>query len=143
MNPEIQKELLSWLQGLKGLVESGAAFAKEQIPQVLWEKILLDRVYLTILVVFGLLLIIGVPIAFHKVFTRLINKFSEIHKKDRYGDDGHIIAGLIVTCITGAVGFLTGFILFFDNLYTCLNVWFAPRLYLIEWIKSLVSSVGK
>lgn len=129
MNPEIQKELLSWLQGLRQLVESGAAFAKDQIPQVLWEKILLDRVYYTVLEgLFATVLVTSI--------VALLRKWG--HKWAEEESDASEGFSWAVVIAPKVIGLLLGIIVVFGNLYPFRTVWFAPRIYLIDWLKELV-----
>lgn len=128
MNPELQKELLSWLQALKEAVGTGAAFAAQQIPQVLWEKILLDRVYYTTLVF--LFLLAGTLILFKG--RKGILAWGERHADE--SDGLTWLASYLALVVSAVIPLLV----FLANGYDLAMVWFAPRLYLIEWLKEMV-----
>lgn len=138
MNPEIQKELLSWLAGLREAVTTGVAFAKDQIPQVLWEKILVDRVILTLLIIVALATITS-------FFYYLPFRLKKIEDNEGYGKDesGATFAQYIIYIIVHGIAVIVAVISIGCNAYNLALVWFAPRLYLIQWITSLVQGQGK
>lgn len=132
MNPEFQKELLGWLQGLRQVLETGATLAKEQIPLILWEKIAVDRIYYTSLVLFF--------VAIALVFRLYDKRVWAWANRAAYNSDGFSYPIGVVT-IAGPK--LVALLVLMVNSYTLATVWFAPRLYLIEWVKEMLQNAGK
>ena len=135
MNEELQKQLAEMLARLMDVASDGAKWAGQQIPPLVEEKILLGRVELTLVVVVGL---IACPLL-ARVALRKFRLAKEIdHLKDeRYKrDEEQTAEALGIASSIGAVfaGLGAAF-----TVHDMLLVWFAPRLYIVDWLRTLVN----
>lgn len=117
VNPEIQKELLAWLTGVRELAAQGKDFVLAQAPLVVREAIAYGRAVETWYVVISL---IGLVVCYRVAL--------KVHRSD----DHEMLPLPIIGCIAA----LTGLCL---NVPDMLMAWFAPRIYLINWLMDMVS----
>ena len=124
MNEDLQKQLAEMLAKLAGAAEQGMAFAGDQIPPLVAEKILLGRVTSTVwLLVGAVLLYIGIG------FTRRL--WSWAHEEI---DDEAVLVAILGTAASLAPGSAT--MLVAGEI--ALKAWFAPRLYIVEWLRGFL-----
>jgi hypothetical protein len=128
MNPDVQKALLSWLQGIQQLAAQGKDFILTQAPQVVQEKVAWGRAWETIeLVIFLAILSFGIW-GCRKTFH------WAVAKNKGYKDGMQWLVFAFPVCFPTVIIFwMTMY-----QLYVTLQVWFAPRLYIIDWIISMV-----
>lgn len=122
MDPKLQQALAESLTSALSAVKEGAATAKDQIPLVVQEKLTFDMAWAIVWVTMALIL---VGLAF-----RYWKRAWQLTKEE--GGDAPVILGPIVLLVTGVP-------MLFNNLYTVFQIYFAPRLYVIEWISGLVT----
>ena len=115
MNPELQKELAAWL------IQPGTNFFIGQTPLIVKEKLLYSPIEDILLLVAAILSII---------FGRHCYKHAKIWGE---GDDNPL--GYIGAVIMGGGGILSFLVLLSD----LMKIIFAPRLYIIEWLSTLVT----
>ena len=120
MSDEAKKALEQFLIALLDGLKDGATWAKEQVPLVLQEKLAFDFVWALACVVFFLLALF--------VCWRTI-KWAITEDCPLDGDLVVPFAGL--GCVFSLVGVVA-------NSQTAFQIYFAPRLYLLEWAMALV-----
>lgn len=138
MDPKLKDALTQFLTQSLSLLQSGVDFAKQQIPQILWEKVALDRIYMTAWFLVGLLGLWWGFLWITKKFEVIQQEYNKTHWQVR----GHLCAKLILGWISASLGlmaFVGGCV---ANSYELATVWFAPRLYLLNWIKDLIHPSG-
>ena len=108
------------LDGLK----SGGAFAKEQIPLVIQEKLTYDFYYYLFFTIF--LTVVCVAVFSLGVFC--IKKAN----KAGYDCEGWWLGGVFGTMIPTVVLFLT----LTNNIPAMIQISVAPRLYIVEWLRA-------
>lgn len=128
MNDQLQKQLADMLASLTQVTKDGAGWVGNQIPPLVHEKILFGRVnepaQLILVVVF-----------FYVMFRCAKACYKKIREDESYNDPTGWILGM-----AGSIGgMLILSIGFCFQLETTLMVWFAPRLYIVEWLKSMVT----
>lgn len=127
MNPKLTEQLQQTLAALLANAQDAAAWTKGQIPSLVQEKILFGRVNETVQLV-----LCGVALYFAVKCCRIcLAKAQECG----YGDDpvGWVLG-------TAAMGAASGVLIVagFSQVQTVLMVWFAPRLYIVEWLMAQV-----
>lgn len=126
MNEELQRQLAAMLEKLTAAVEQGAIFAGDQIPPLVAEKILLGRALSTAYLLSGLVLLaIGLRLTW-----RVWAWVSDVNTSDRDAAFGGVL------CTVAALS--PGLAVIYGNLHQVFLVWFAPRLYIVEWLRELV-----
>lgn len=128
MNPELQKELAAWLAALREHAEAGMNFATDQAPLVVQEALRLGRVESALV---ELSCVLGVILGAW-VCWRGLRAFWTAQQQQP-----DTAVGFPRVAIGGAVGTASS-IAFFVNLHWLLSAWFAPRIYIIEWLKGLL-----
>jgi magnesium-transporting ATPase (P-type) len=123
MNADLQKQLTDLLTALSSTVTHTAEWAGQQIPPLIQEKILFGRIWETVL---GVLLFASVAVA----VTIVLYAWNDSNDWDEDARCFVVIVGTI-----GFVAFTTATII---QLQSIMLVWFAPRLYIIEWLHSMV-----
>ncbi len=119
MNDELQKQLAAMLAQM----QSAVTVVGDQIPPLVHEKVFIGRIEDTFTLVFCLAVVAcGVRLL---LFAR---------SKQFDGDDGAVVAATII----GAGVSLIFSILSFVSLHYVLSAWFAPRLYIMEWLADMV-----
>jgi hypothetical protein len=124
MDPALQQQLAEYLKAILATAQSGAAFVSEQAPLVVQERLVYGRITETLFVVLMCSLFIPVGMAW---WNR--RRWEE---GCNYGDKGSpTVAITLLTCIVSFLVFMssTNFV----------KVWFAPRLYVLEWAMGMVN----
>lgn len=119
MTPELQQQLAEYLKKLMETTQSAANFAADQLPLVVQEKILYGRVTETLQFV--------VFIAIAAVSFRMMRWTM---KRERYDDE-------LFICAYAASGIVFSILALVETSYLA-QVWFAPRLYILEWAAHLM-----
>lgn len=116
MNEELQKQLAALLSSLMAFGADAKQFAADQIPPLVAEKIAFGRVEDTLFFV-----VFAVACGFCVRWT-----VWSVREEHPIG---------IATVLCGAIfGFIAAL-----ALHESLMVWFAPRLYIVEWLKGMVT----
>lgn len=118
MDPKLQQVVADYIQTLLAYTKQGIDFAKDQIPLVITEKLHFALAWNIVWLVAGIVIIV-----FGYALFRKAVKYDE-------WDTPLSLFALIIPAI--GVG------IFFSNLYYILMILLAPRLYIIEWITSLI-----
>lgn len=134
MNPDLQKQLAEMLAKLTDVAGDATKWAGSQIPPLVQEKIALGRATTTFWMLLG---VIVAPVAFRYSVSQF-QLSADISKKrdERYHRNEQIISFLraVVTCWIGLAGIFTAL----DSVNEFLLVWFAPRLYIVEWLRGMI-----
>lgn len=127
----IQKELLdradSIFKSIADTVNTGVEFAKDQIPDIAYQYIAMERVYLTSVVAMIVLTFIVSTYATWK-FT-----FKNCMNIEGYDAESRYIALLPYALV--AIGCT---VTFFAHLKPLIMVWFAPKIFIITNIVTLI-----
>lgn len=124
MNEELQKQLAALLAQLMTAANDAAKFAGDQIPPLIQEKIAFGRAWETITLA---MVIVGLAVGGY--WLKRFWKFA----RDTPDDDW--VSGAMFSTL----GFLIAVGVCIDRMHQTLLVWFAPRLYIVEWLKGMVS----
>lgn len=124
MNQELQKALAAWLQSML----SAAQNISGQIPSVLQEKILFGRIFNT---VFWVVLLLGTV-----ALARWL--FAEAAKARAETKGCEDVSPRAVRHLFACLASVMGGIAVMGQTYTLVLVWFAPRVYLVNWLKGLL-----
>lgn len=120
MSPELQKQLLDMLAKMT----DAAGSAGQQIPSLVSEKILYGRIEEPV----GLLIMASLFIFCVRVVKRGIREMEQ--------DDS---SGWVFGVVGGVVGGCLGFVGACLQLDSSVMAWLAPRLYIVEWLKGMVT----
>lgn len=125
MSEQLQGQVSELLRALLAFAGDAKQFASDQIPPLIQEKIAFGRVTETVYLVVFMLLVVGSVMMFVKS-VRVLND-------DDCPSDGWI-GGIIGSVVVGVVCFFVTLLQFNETAM----VWFAPRLYIIEWLKGII-----
>jgi hypothetical protein len=131
VNEELQKQLAGYLESIASAAKSSGAFVLEQAPLVVQEKIAYGRVWETFLLV-----VVAIAAV---IFLRMLVWGVISLRASSYHDDGPSIAATVC----GGIGSFFGCIGTLAQADAAIKVWFAPRLYIIEWVMGLMNGGGK
>lgn len=129
MDPALQQQLAEYLKAFLASAKQGAAFVTEQAPLVVQEKIVYGRAVETALLVIAIGAIVGCV----KVF-----RWGWAYESNNWADDSGPAAW-----ISSLVGGALLSIWATYQLTVVAQVWFAPRLYILEWAMSMTRTVAK
>lgn len=127
MNDELQKQLAEMLAKLMNVAQDAGAFAANQIPPLVAEKIALGRVTETVWLV-ALTVWLGICLRYG---VQLFKWATAIIKKDGEAMPVFIVPGFVV---------VIGVVPWFVQMQATATVWFAPRLYIVEWVRSMLTA---
>lgn len=122
MKDQLNESLIKILEKIISGAESGVEFLKGEIPEIVEQLIVWKTVEHFVLLAIGLLLFTVIP-------TITYIKRNEI--KDRE----HVIIGCVVINLLSSV---LGICLFCKNISPLLQAYLAPKIYIIEYIGTLV-----
>lgn len=135
MNKEITDQLLSqastilqmFLDGLKATKD----FALEQLPDIAMQFILFQRAWLTFCVALAtIILIVGITWCIKWIRISIL-EFN--NKKDGSGELFIGVVGLIITALISVI-------MFINTLKPFFLVWFAPKVFLIQALVTLIKT---
>lgn len=124
MNQDLQKTLSTYLDTLLSTLKEGAAFASDQIPLVIQEKLHWDLAQASIGIGLGLLLV--------ALATWLSLTAKAWNEKDHYSDWGFLVMAAAGCAVIGLPMIII-------NLLTFVQIEVAPRLYILEWVQSMLT----
>ena len=110
----------SWAQG-------AGEFVAEQAPLVAWETVAYGRAVNTLGVVIGLLLMLTLPLFLWCLLRSVKDQESEVK-----------LAAAIATGFMALAGTIGGGATLYETLPDMLKSWFAPRLYVLEYVADLI-----
>jgi hypothetical protein len=122
MNDELQKQLADYLAAIASSAKAGSQFVIEQAPLVVQEKIAYGRVVDTCWLVF-----------FVAATVALVWLGLKVWRMDECEPPA-----IVLWLVAAFVGVLS-----MVQLNETFQVWFAPRLYIIEWVTALIGKVSK
>jgi hypothetical protein len=125
MNEKLQQEIAAWLETIRTGAESAGNFVLTQAPLVVQQKVAWGRAFETTWLVIGAIALLALLYYAKRVYAW----------SSKNSDEGFSI-GFLYTCLSFGV-----FLLTMDQLKLTLQVWLAPRLYIIEWLVSLAKEV--
>lgn len=130
MNEQLQQALTAILNKTMSGVDAGVNFLSAEIPDVIHQLLMWKLVSNSILAFLGL----AVLIASYKLIRKgLVNHATETAKGWAYEKEGRYIAPFML----GGVLSLFGSGLLLVNGMEALQIWIAPKIYLIEYAASL------
>lgn len=127
MSKDLQKQLAELLAGLMNFASDAKQFAAQQIPPLVQEKITLGRVEESIYFAACMALFAGGMYALWHFWKWGVAAGKE--DDDMYGP---LCLGSLLILAISVVPPLR-------DLHDFLLVWFAPRLYIVEWLKTMVT----
>ena len=116
--------ILIWLEES---VKATGEFVAEQAPEVVREVITFHRVFGTSMVALGLVLF---GVAVFRLKRNGTRWAKDATKFDNEGADFMGVANILLSVVFS----IAGTIIFAFNVNPTMKVWFAPRLFLIEWV---------
>lgn len=123
MDPELSKQLQQLLAALLQNTQDAAIWAKAEIPLLVQEKIAFGRAWNTSMLVISTLLLL---VCYHGFNRWRAHKFHD--------SDNKALAcffGVVVPAVVASIMFLV-------SLRFTLLAWFAPRIYILEWLIDMV-----
>lgn len=123
MDPVLQAKLTEILDYLLQTTKAGVDFASQQLPLIAWEQVAFARAWYT--VVTTLCVLMG---------GVLLWRWPKIREYDKT----LCIADRGLPTTVATVAFVVLGIATVMNLHAALQVWFAPRVYLLNWAAELV-----
>lgn len=120
--------LTNYLTQIIAWLESGAGFIQKEMPLYIEELIRYKAIYLSI----NFFISLGVIIISSIVICSFTKKISHLERYDDRTD--FFISGCIIASFVAIVAFIV-FICFFDPF---LKIHIAPRVYLIDYLKTII-----
>lgn len=130
MSDELQKQLAELLRSLMDFASDAKTFASHEVPLLIQEKIAFGRAWNTTLFV----VLLGTIVVAWKSSQFCWKKHAEHANKYNDWDGGGTICAIAIPLCGIACVF---------QLYEVLLVWFAPRLYIVQWLISLTTGGSK
>lgn len=124
MSAELQKQLLDMLKNLLTLATTGADWVAGQIPPLVQERILLGRIEETTWLVIMVLWATLTGYMTYRGVRWAIWMFK---------DDGENFPAFLLPIFTTVIGLVPLMLTF----HAFVLVWFAPRLYIVEWLREM------
>lgn len=126
MDPNLTAQLQQLLAAMLSNVQDGATWAKGQIPLLVQEKIAFGRAWELALLVLLLALLIGMWRGAYPAW-----------KTHDFEDE--VSSGMVGIFLV-ALPTLLLIIFSIEQVHDVLLVWFAPRLYIVEWLVGMTKS---
>jgi len=126
MSDELQAQLAAFLSAMLDAAKLGGEWATGQIPLLVQDKILYGRVMESLTVAMGAGLLLGGALCVRSLV-----------KHGAFEGDDPFSACAFLSLVGAIIGSGMGTFVFFDNVPDAVQVWLAPRLYIIEWLSGL------
>lgn len=123
MQAELLKRSDAIMDSLGKTISTAVDFSKEQIPDIAYQYIAFSRAYSSSYVIFGTLLLV---LCSYLILNT--NKNWDDWSEERCA----------TSIVGGALSGISGLMFVFMNLKTCLFVWFAPKVFLLQSLTSLI-----
>lgn len=124
MNNELQSKILEWMNGLEKAGTKAIEFGSGQLPELLQQVVTYGVIKHSTMTLLGAaLLVFGVY---------CVRRGRDEYRSDQYS------SGEILYFILATLSFLFGIILMIDNMDKALMAAFAPKLYIVEYLRALV-----
>ena len=134
MNPELQRELATWLASLRESAGNGMNFAIEQAPIVVREKVAFGRAYETTWLVVALLVTVATGWLAYWLLRTRAEREQAARDRGNQAREGDASIQAFAACVGCAVATL----LTVGQSYYVYLVWLAPRVYILEWLMSMM-----
>ena len=118
-------------------VKDGVSFVAGQLPDVIQQIVVYNRAILSAYMMLALVLVIVGIVASVK-FTRRV---SEFHTATEWKVKDSIFPFILINGVVAVGTFMASFVTAANNFTEFAKVWFAPKLWLIEYAAHLVKSV--
>ena len=128
MNEELKAKLLEMLTQIQEAARDGGSFVIDQAPEIAREIVTLGRVQSTLATCGGLTMAIA------GVITGLL--FIKKYQRSDDADTADFCSGAAI--FLGAIPTVLGTVMFGSCVQWCIKTWFAPRLYIIDYIRGLL-----
>lgn len=147
MNDKLQEQLAEMLTALQRAVERGADAANSQLTPLIHEYLMWGMAVHICRAIIFVLLTLAFAIAGRKVWNFYITEMQEIEKGSREGHSTYRIHSDMVNYTIGKwlLGMLAPLVacsvfssLAVSNVFTVVQIWVAPRVYLISKVAELV-----
>lgn len=128
MDPELQKQLAAMIAKLLDATQNAATWSSAQVPLLVQEKITYGRIEHTL----GVVICAAIAYAsYHSCqrFFRIAKEASNLSGEE---------VGGVIAVLASSIGFLVSIAFAIAHLNWALMAWFAPRLFIVEWLSSLV-----
>lgn len=129
MTDETKKALEEFLLILLEQAKTGAAWSADQIPLIIQEKLAYDFW----MAVFGVVLSVGIWVWYLGRFKQRLQIVDSYHSSS---DEELVAMGQL--SLGGVVALISGLYSTFVGIPTLIKIHFAPRLYIVEWLRGLV-----
>lgn len=133
MKEKLEERLLGNLDKALDFLENSTEFLSEQTPLVIHEILMFARASLTIQLCLGIFLAV-MTIVVPLFISKKYKEFLAEDKKVKYDSDIYVGASVISVLCLASVAFC----ILCHASGKFLQVWIAPRLYLIEYIRELM-----
>ncbi len=124
MNENLQQTINEALKALLSSVQQGAAFAKEQMPVVVQEKLMFDFWTSILGVCIAVALLVGSVYWCQYWWSRRTRDYNDWHSP-------LALFPTITLWILGPVAIGV-------NSYNAIQIWLAPNLYILEWLRGMI-----
>lgn len=121
---EVAGEAAKLLADLREVLEAGSKFILEQAPPLAKEIVTYGRIMHLVWVAVGFLILLSI----YKLAPRVKKSWDEL-------DDAFIGVGGMIYFLVGGI---TAIALILTNIQDAFKAWVAPRLYLLDYIGSLI-----
>lgn len=136
---KLEESLVDILAWLKETAASGTDFVSEQAPIVCQEIVAFGRIWWTLLLILCLIAV-ATSVFLFRYANQKEAEANEIEDKHEAGwcrKQKNLMAESVAAGFLFIALFLGGAVGIFACGYWCLLVWFAPRLYIIDYLKDL------
>lgn len=130
MNQQLQQTFTQLLQ----LLTAGASLAGQQIPEILHEKILYDRIVQPGFLILWIVVFLGAILAIQAI-QQATTQGQKWRAKYGY-DKAETMEAFLA--IGGMIASIVSLIGIFVQAASVAEVWLAPRLYLLDWLKGMI-----
>lgn len=139
MNEQLQQALTAILNKTMSGVDAGVNFLSAEIPDVIHQLLLWKMVYSLVIFIGGVILLTATVVFVYKQTRKVEAESNGSWRKYKetlcFDNDGDVHPGIIAVIIGGCFG--AGFGIGGMTNLTWLQIWIAPKIYLIEYAASL------
>lgn len=128
----MEKTLKPLVDSLINLIQNGVDFVKGQIPDVAQQILHFKAAEAWLDLVFPWL-VVGALVLAVKFFI------ARFRASERYGNEGWLVC-LVVSSIALAIAIVVGFCASYDSIVTLIKINYAPKVFLLEYLKALLST---
>lgn len=125
---ETRNRLGNLIENILNHLDKGADFIIRETPLMIQDLIMCKRIEHTFYVGAGLLFLL--------MTILIVYKIAKKAQKAKAADIEGTYIG--ITWLSGFLGFFISFSLIIVNVDTFIKIWFAPKIYLLEYIKGLL-----